>query len=292
MNRCHFWIRCLLVVAATVGMTFICSPQKHGLFETTWAKTPAVQDFQASFPFQHNSSRYNDKNDDNKLDEVGLRMKQDPGTLAQIVGYKLPDEKDSPGGFGGPLAELRAQTIKNILVTRHGIDPSRITTTGKECLPEDAEPGMCQRSVLTLRSMTTTELAAAVLEAMKPKPQPPQVVRQATIVFPLNSPDIDSDLNKEVERKIEEMRPDIYNLRIEVYGYARPDEHGPNGESVKWLAQARAEAVETYLLKSGVDRGHIKISSTELCRAKGEEGYNLLEEIYRKCQIADINLLR
>ena len=167
MNRCHFWIRCLLVVAATVGMTFICSPHKHGLFETTWAKTP---------PVQHNSASYNDKNDDEKLDGVGLRMSQDPGTVAQIIGYKLPDEKDPPGGREGPLEERRAQTIKNILVTRHGIDPSRITTTGKECEanPDDPQGKLrCQIAILTLRGMTATELAAAVLEAMKPKPQPP-----------------------------------------------------------------------------------------------------------------------
>ena len=79
-----------------------------------------------------------------KLDEVALRMKQDPDIRAQVVGYAGTSE-----GSGQQLADNRASAVKNYLVTRHGIDPSRITTSGKvssggEC----PEGGRC--AVLTL----------------------------------------------------------------------------------------------------------------------------------------------
>jgi hypothetical protein len=64
-----------------------------------------------------------------KLDEVGLRMKQNTASNAQVTGY-------ADGSSGTPAAnqrsaEQRAQAVKNYLVTRHGIDPSRITTQGQ-----------------------------------------------------------------------------------------------------------------------------------------------------------------
>jgi outer membrane protein OmpA-like peptidoglycan-associated protein len=64
-----------------------------------------------------------------KLDEVALRMKQDPDATAQVIGY-------ADGSTGTPaanqrIAEQRAEAVKNYLVTRHGIDPSRITTEGQ-----------------------------------------------------------------------------------------------------------------------------------------------------------------
>jgi hypothetical protein len=64
-----------------------------------------------------------------KLDEVGLRMKQNTSSNAQVTGY-------ADGSSGTPAsnqrsAEQRAQAVKNYLVTRHGIDPSRITTEGQ-----------------------------------------------------------------------------------------------------------------------------------------------------------------
>lgn len=63
-----------------------------------------------------------------KLDEVGLRMKDQPDSRAQVIGYN-----DGPGtkGSGQRLADQRAQAVKNYLVTRHGIGPDRITTEGQ-----------------------------------------------------------------------------------------------------------------------------------------------------------------
>lgn len=79
-----------------------------------------------------------------KLDEAALRMKQEPDIRAQVVGYAAANE-----GSAQQLADNRAVAVKNYLVTRHGIDPSRITTSGKvSSVGECPEGGRC--AVLTL----------------------------------------------------------------------------------------------------------------------------------------------
>lgn len=62
-----------------------------------------------------------------KLDEVGLRMKQSATSTAAVTGYSDGKGKSE----NQRLADQRAQGVKNYLVTRHGIDPSRITTQGQ-----------------------------------------------------------------------------------------------------------------------------------------------------------------
>jgi OmpA-OmpF porin, OOP family len=64
-----------------------------------------------------------------KLDEVGLRMKQEADSTAQVIGYANGATGSATGNQ--KAAEQRAQAVKNYLVTRHGIDPSRITTEGQ-----------------------------------------------------------------------------------------------------------------------------------------------------------------
>jgi len=64
-----------------------------------------------------------------KLDEVGLRMKQDANSTAHITGYA--DGAKGSAGSNQKVADQRAQAAKNYLVTRHGIDPNRITTEGQ-----------------------------------------------------------------------------------------------------------------------------------------------------------------
>ena len=64
-----------------------------------------------------------------KLDEVGLRMKQSASSTAQITGYA--DGAKGSAASNQKVADQRAQAAKNYLVTRHGIDPSRITTSGE-----------------------------------------------------------------------------------------------------------------------------------------------------------------
>jgi OOP family OmpA-OmpF porin len=64
-----------------------------------------------------------------KLDEVGLRMKQDAEATAKVTGYA--DGSSGSAASNQRLAEQRAQGVKSYLVTRHGIDPNRITTEGQ-----------------------------------------------------------------------------------------------------------------------------------------------------------------
>ena len=63
------------------------------------------------------------------LDDVALRMKQQPTSTAIVIGYT--DSKEATG----PNADLdrrRAEAVRDYLVSRHGIDPSRITIEGRD----------------------------------------------------------------------------------------------------------------------------------------------------------------
>jgi outer membrane protein OmpA-like peptidoglycan-associated protein len=64
-----------------------------------------------------------------KLDEVALRMKQESDSTAQVIGYA--DGSSGSQSSNQRVAEQRAEAVKAYLVTRHGIDPSRITTEGQ-----------------------------------------------------------------------------------------------------------------------------------------------------------------
>lgn len=63
-----------------------------------------------------------------KLDEVALRLKQDPGAAAEILGYS-----DSLGGDAANqrLSQRRAEAARDYLVKRHGLDAARIAVVGK-----------------------------------------------------------------------------------------------------------------------------------------------------------------
>jgi outer membrane protein OmpA-like peptidoglycan-associated protein len=63
------------------------------------------------------------------LDDVALRMKQEPTSTAIVIGYT--DNKEATG----PNADLdrrRAEAVRDYLVSRHGIDASRITVEGRD----------------------------------------------------------------------------------------------------------------------------------------------------------------
>ena len=63
------------------------------------------------------------------LDDVALRMKQEPTATAIVIGYT--DNKEATG----PNADLdrrRAEAVRDYLVSRHGIDASRITIEGRD----------------------------------------------------------------------------------------------------------------------------------------------------------------
>ena len=62
------------------------------------------------------------------LDDVALRMKQEPAATAIVIGYT--DDRENTG----PNADLdrrRAEAVRDYLVSRHGIDRSRITVEGR-----------------------------------------------------------------------------------------------------------------------------------------------------------------
>lgn len=63
------------------------------------------------------------------LDDVALRMKQEPSSTAVVIGFT--DDREATG----PNADLdrrRAEAVRDYLVTRHGIDPTRITVEGRD----------------------------------------------------------------------------------------------------------------------------------------------------------------
>ncbi len=63
-----------------------------------------------------------------KLDEVALKMKQDPSLTAEVLGYS--DNKGAESA-NMRLSQQRADAVKTYLMKRHGIDGSRITASGK-----------------------------------------------------------------------------------------------------------------------------------------------------------------
>jgi len=62
------------------------------------------------------------------LDEVALRMKQEPTARATVIGYT--DDRENTGA-NRDLDRRRAEAVRDYLVTRHGIDPSRIDVEGR-----------------------------------------------------------------------------------------------------------------------------------------------------------------
>ncbi|HEX3128935.1 MAG TPA: OmpA family protein, partial [Thermoanaerobaculia bacterium] len=82
-----------------------------------------------------------------KLDEVALRMKQDPDSRALVIGYT-----DASGSQDANqrMSEQRAEAVKNYLVTRHGIDPARIQTEGRGSAESTGDPEQDRRAVVIL----------------------------------------------------------------------------------------------------------------------------------------------
>lgn len=63
------------------------------------------------------------------LDDVALRMKQEPTSTAIVIGYNDSKENTGPNH---DLDRRRAEAVRDYLVSRHGIDPSRITVEGRD----------------------------------------------------------------------------------------------------------------------------------------------------------------
>ncbi|MFN2443643.1 MAG: OmpA family protein, partial [Thermoanaerobaculia bacterium] len=62
------------------------------------------------------------------LDDVALRMQQEPRATAVVIGYTDNREQTGPNA---DLDRRRAEAVRDYLVSRHGIDPSRITVEAR-----------------------------------------------------------------------------------------------------------------------------------------------------------------
>ena len=88
------------------------------------------------------------------LDGIALRMKNDLNATAVITGYTDNSKKEEASAAA--LSAKRADAAKEYLVTRHGIDPNRITTSGKgsaEAAYDNATPegrGKNRRAVIVV----------------------------------------------------------------------------------------------------------------------------------------------
>ena len=67
------------------------------------------------------------------LDEVALLMRDNPEAPALVIGYS---DAQGPDASTMEMSRRRAEAVKNWLVTRHAVDPSRITVEGRG----EAEP--------------------------------------------------------------------------------------------------------------------------------------------------------
>ncbi|MCH9647520.1 MAG: OmpA family protein [Deltaproteobacteria bacterium] len=90
-------------------------------------QAPKPQPVEETTHFDYNSSRVTNIGKA-ILDEIALKMKQDPAVRAQVTGYS--DGRGSSAG-NQTMSERRAEAVKAYLVSRHGIDASRIDTEGK-----------------------------------------------------------------------------------------------------------------------------------------------------------------
>ncbi len=82
-----------------------------------------------------------------KLDEVALRMRQDPDIRALVVGYT---DASGSSDANQRMSEQRAEAVKNYLVTRHGIDPARIQTEGRGSADSSGDAEQDRRAVVIL----------------------------------------------------------------------------------------------------------------------------------------------
>jgi OmpA-OmpF porin, OOP family len=63
------------------------------------------------------------------LDDIALRMKQEPTSQALVIGYT--DDRENTGA-NHDLDRRRAEAVRDYLVSRHGIDASRISVEGRD----------------------------------------------------------------------------------------------------------------------------------------------------------------
>ena len=82
------------------------------------------------------------------LDDIALRMKQEPASTALVIGYT--DDRENTG----PNADLdrrRAEAVRDYLVSRHGIDASRISVEGRDAREPVADNSTAEGRLRTRR---------------------------------------------------------------------------------------------------------------------------------------------
>lgn len=81
------------------------------------------------------------------LDEVALLLRDEPEATGLVIGYS-----DASGSAEGNqrISLQRAENVKNWLVTRHGIDPSRITVEGRGSADASGDAERDRRAVIRI----------------------------------------------------------------------------------------------------------------------------------------------
>ena len=105
--------------------------------------------------FDKDSSKLLPKYQD-ELDKVGMKMQEYKGAILRIEGHNSRTEVDSADlNNPNPLAQARADNVKNYLISKFNFAPDRITTTeygaNRPIAPSDTEEGnMLNRRVYAL----------------------------------------------------------------------------------------------------------------------------------------------
>ncbi|KAB2957615.1 MAG: OmpA family protein, partial [Thermoanaerobaculia bacterium] len=91
------------------------------------------------------------------LDEVALRLKEDPAATARIIGHA--DGQGSPA-VNDRLAMQRAEAARKVLVERHGIDPSRVSVESRGSTEAAADNATAEGRTTNRRAVIIVRLGS------------------------------------------------------------------------------------------------------------------------------------
>jgi outer membrane protein OmpA-like peptidoglycan-associated protein len=81
------------------------------------------------------------------LDEVALLLRDRPAATGLVIGYS---DASGSAAANQRISLQRAENVKNWLVTRHGIDPSRITVEGRGSAEASGDASRDRRAVIQI----------------------------------------------------------------------------------------------------------------------------------------------
>lgn len=81
------------------------------------------------------------------LDEVALLLRDRPSATGLVIGYS---DASGSAAANQRISLQRAENVKNWLVTRHGIDPSRITVEGRGSAEASGDASRDRRAVIRI----------------------------------------------------------------------------------------------------------------------------------------------